>query len=109
MNELIHSFVSQLIPSLHSFATNPQVPAELRSELSHPTRISFDASSENAVELRGSTQLNPKRVQFLFKRFSKDRLLHFPSFPFTVKVPEWATALEEGIRRAHYRQLECQR
>ena len=96
-------------PSLHSFAINPQVPAELRSELARPTRISFDPSSENAVELRGSTQLNPKRVQFLFKRFSKDRLLHFPSFPFTVKVPEWATALEEGVRRAHYRQLECQR
>ena len=96
-------------PLLHSFPTNPQVPFELRSELAHPTRISFDSSSDNAVELRGSTQLNPKRVQFLFKRFSKDRLLHFPSFPFTVKIPEWATALEEGIRLAHYRQLECQR
>lgn len=61
------------------------------------------------MELRGSPQLTPKRAQFLFKRFAKARLLHFASFPFSVKVPEWATALEEGLRRAHYRQLECQR
>lgn len=51
--------------------------------------------------------LSFKRVQFLFKEYEEIRLVKLPHVAFRVKAPEWASMLEEGFKKANYRQLEC--
>ena len=51
--------------------------------------------------------LSFKRVQFLFKEYEEIRLVKLPHVAFREKAPEWASMLEEGFKKANYRQLEC--
>ena len=93
----------------HAFIDNPQVPQHVRDELHHPTRVSFNPSDEDSIDLHGSIELNPKRIQFLFRKYTQSRLIQLSSIPYSVKYPEWAAGIEEGIKQGRYRQLECQR
>ena len=54
-----------------------------------------------------SDVLSFKRVQFVFKEYEGVRLLKLSHVAFHVKAPEWASMLEDGFKKANYRQLEC--
>lgn len=43
----------------------------------------------------------------MFKEYEGVRLLKLSHVAFHVKAPEWAIMLEDGFKKANYRQLEC--
>ena len=100
----------------HSFLNNQQLDKAIRREFEETRWISFkyqqqhERKEENEdieINLHSSTVLNPKRIQFLFKEFDNQRFIKLRSVPFTIKNVEWASKLEQGFKRATYRQLEC--